>query len=233
MWSFPFSEGWPSAQTEEGTAAAFSPCLRLQTTYEPQPDNPGKGTWTISAHRAPFSSPAWQMRFDATTPVELLQSLHTELFDLYLEDRHSDRDWLFEDETPAQEAYVPLLARGWSHDVKTDGTQTFLPADRLAGVHHRYATTSPHERAWWIWGGHHSEPHWQARITSGTPTALVAAFTVSLISTDPLIRIVNDVPLHTRRNLYLATATGKSPADRPAAQPPPAAGPGPGTGPSR
>lgn len=43
-WGFPFDEGWLFAQTDVGTAAAFSPCLRLQATFDPQPDMPGKGT---------------------------------------------------------------------------------------------------------------------------------------------------------------------------------------------
>ncbi|MFJ7997523.1 DUF317 domain-containing protein [Streptomyces sp. NPDC096310] len=230
MWDFPFSEGWPFAQSEEGTAAAFSPCLRLQTTYYPQPDKPSRGTWTLSAHRAPSSTPVWQMRFDTTTPVELLRDLHVELFDLYMEDRHGDRDGLFEDETAAQEAYVPLLTRGWSHHLKADGTQTFFAPDGLAGVRHQYATTRSHDPAWRIWGGSLAAPQWQAHITPGTPTALVAAFTVSLISTEPLSRTVKDVPLNTRHNLYYATATKQPPRVPPAAQPPPGMGLGPGTG---
>ncbi|MEU0117058.1 DUF317 domain-containing protein [Streptomyces bobili] len=138
-WAFPYDEGWPFAQTDDGTAAAFSPCLRLQTTYDPQPDQRGKGTWTVSAHRAPFTPPAWRITFDAATPVELLHDVHTELLDLYLEDRHSDHDRLFRDETAPHEVYVPLLTRGWSHDVKTDGTQTFLTPEGLGGLRHRYA----------------------------------------------------------------------------------------------
>ncbi|MER6271685.1 DUF317 domain-containing protein [Streptomyces sp900105755] len=67
-WAFPYDEGWPFAQTDDGTDAAFSPCLRLQTTYDPQPDQRGQGTWTVSAHRAPFTPPAWRITFDAATP---------------------------------------------------------------------------------------------------------------------------------------------------------------------
>lgn len=89
VWAFPFEEGWPFAQTEAGTATAFSPCLRLQTTFDPQPDKPGKGTWTINAHRAPFTPPAWRITFDATTPAEILHDVHSELLDLYLQDGDS------------------------------------------------------------------------------------------------------------------------------------------------
>ncbi|MGW3937435.1 DUF317 domain-containing protein [Streptomyces sp. NBC_00024] len=222
-WAFPFDEGWPFAQTDEGTAAAFSPCLRLQTTYDPQPDKP-KGTWTIIAHRAPFTPPAWRITFDATTPVELLHDVHTALLDLYLEDRHSDQDRLFQDETAPHEAYAPLLTRGWSHDVKTDGTQTFLTPEGLGGVRHRYATSgSSGGPAWRSWGGYPSEPHWTARFSFGTPTTLVAAFTASLISTEPLHRTVQEVPVHTRRALYIATTTPMQPhGNTPVAPPPPA-----------
>ncbi|MDX2657044.1 DUF317 domain-containing protein [Streptomyces scabiei] len=209
MWAFPFDEGWPFAQTDTGTAAAFSPCLRLQTTYDPQPDMAGKGTWTINAHRAPFSTLAWQITFDATTPVELLHDVHAELLDLYLEDRYSDQDRLFEDETAPHGAYAPLLARGWSHEVKTDGTQTFLTPEELGGVRHRYAISGSSGPAWRSWGGYPSEPHWTARFSVGTPTTLVAAFTASLISTEPLHRTVQDVPVATRRALYVATTTVK------------------------
>lgn len=123
-WAFPFDEGWPFAQTDEGTAAAFSPCLRLQTTYDPQPDEPGKGTWTISAHQAPFTPPAWRITFDATTPVELLHDVHTELLDLYLEDRDSDQDRLFQDEAAPHEEYAALLAAAGATTSRPMGTQT-------------------------------------------------------------------------------------------------------------
>ncbi|WP_349636892.1 DUF317 domain-containing protein [Streptomyces mirabilis] len=137
VWAFPFEEGWPFAQTDAGTAAAFSPCLRLQTTFDPQPGKPGRGTWTINAHKAPFTPPAWRVTFDATTPAEMLHDIHSELLDLYLEDRYSDQDRLFQDETAPYEAYALLLTRGWSHAVKTDGTQTFLTPEGLGGVRHR------------------------------------------------------------------------------------------------
>ncbi|MET8299453.1 DUF317 domain-containing protein [Streptomyces sp. NPDC006678] len=221
MWAFPFEEGWPFAQTEAGTAAAFSPCLRLQTTFDPQPDRPGRGTWTINAHRAPFAPPAWRVTFDATTPAELLHDVHSELLDLYLEDRYSDLERLFQDLTPPYEAYAPLLTRGWSHAVKTDGMQTFLTPEGLGGVRH-YATSGSGELAWRAWGGYPSEPHWTARFLFGTPTTLVAAFTASLISTEPLQRTVQDVPAHTRRALYVATPTGKQQhGTTPVAPPPP------------
>nr|WP_239109716.1 DUF317 domain-containing protein [Streptomyces coelicoflavus] len=104
VWAFPFEEGWPFAQTEAGTAAAFSPCLRLQTTFDPQPDKAGRGTWTINAHWAPFTPPAWRITFDATTPAEILHDVHSELLDLYLQDGDSAQDRLFQDGTPPYEA---------------------------------------------------------------------------------------------------------------------------------
>ncbi|MEU3629073.1 DUF317 domain-containing protein [Streptomyces fradiae] len=203
-WPFPFDKDWTLHQPEEGTAIATSPCLRLWTSFTPQPDEPGKGTWTIGANRVPFGPVAWRITLDATTPIEPLLDLHTELLDLYLEDRYSDRDWLHEDATAPHEAYAPLFARGWSHSVKTDGTQTFLAPDGLGGVRHRYATTGSDGPIWRAWGGYPSEPHWQARFSFGTPTTLVAAFAASLISTEPVHRTAQDIPFHTRRHLYVA-----------------------------
>ncbi|WP_234436805.1 DUF317 domain-containing protein [Streptomyces maremycinicus] len=77
--------------------------------------------------------------------------------------------------------------------------------------------------AWRSWGGYPSEPHWTARLSFGTPTTLVAAFTASLISTEPLHRTVQEVPVHTRRALYIATTTPMQPhGNTPVAPPPPA-----------
>ncbi|MFF8732045.1 DUF317 domain-containing protein [Streptomyces sp. NPDC015171] len=74
-----------------------------------------------------------------------------------------------------------------------------------------------------VLGGYPSEPHWRAHFSSGTPTTLVAAFTASLISTEPVHRTVQDIPVHTRRALYVATTTPKQPhGNTPAAPPPPA-----------
>ncbi|WP_234325474.1 DUF317 domain-containing protein [Streptomyces sp. NRRL S-146] len=72
------------------------------------------------------------------------------------------------------------------------------PADRARRRSHSlsraYATGGSSELAWRAWGGYPSEPHWTARFSFGTPTTLVAAFTASLISTEPLQRTVQDVP---------------------------------------
>ena len=228
-WAFPFDEGWPFHRAEEGTAAAFSPCLRLWTTFDPQPDKPSKGTWTIGANRVPFGSAAWQITFDATTPVELLRDVHAELRDVYLEDRYRDQDRLFDAAKAPHEAYAPLFARGWSHDVRTSGTQTFFAPEGFGGVRHRY-TIGGSGPTWTAWAGYPSEPYWAARFSFGTPTTLVAAFTTSLISTEPVHRTVKDVPFHTRQHLYIPIGTAKqSPGYSPAA-PPPA---GPGAGPGR
>ncbi|MCV2463951.1 DUF317 domain-containing protein [Streptomyces sp. ICN988] len=107
--------------------------------------------------------------------------------------------------------------------VKTDGTQTFLTPEGLGGVRHRYATGASSEPSWRAWGGYPSEPHWTARFSFGTPTMLVAAFTASLISTEPLRRTVQDVPTQTRRALYVATATGRQPHSNPSVAPLPPA----------
>ncbi|MDH2388588.1 DUF317 domain-containing protein [Streptomyces sp. HNM0663] len=211
-WPFPFDEDWALHQPDEGTAYATSPCLRLWTRFVPEPEKWGKGTWTIGANRVPLGPIYWQITFDATTPIELLHDVHVELLDLYLEDRYSDQEWLFEDATAPHEAYAPLFARGWSHDVKTDGTQTFLAREGLGGVRHRYTIGGSGGPAWRSWGGYPSEPHWKATFSFGTPTTLVAAFTASLISTEPLHRTVQNLPFHTRSHLYVATtAAAKQP----------------------
>lgn len=225
-WTFPFDEDWTLHQHENGEAFAVSPCLRLWTHLRPEPDTSRRRTWTIAVNRVPYGPAAWQITFDATTPVELLHDVHDELLDLYLEDPYSDRDFLDEDTTPAYEAYAPLFAQGWGHSVQTDGTQTFSCWDGLAGVRHRYATTGFDGPAWRAWGGHLSERLWQARFSTGTPTVLVAAFTASLISTEPVHRAVTDIPSQFRRHLYLATPTPKPPPSTPPAGPPPSPGAG-------
>ncbi|MET9556859.1 DUF317 domain-containing protein [Streptomyces sp. NPDC006645] len=223
-WPLPFDEDWTLHQHENGEAFTVSPCLRLWTHLRPEPGASRRGTWTIAANRVPFGPAAWQITFDATTPVELLRDVHAELLDLYLEDLHSDQDHLFGDTTPAYEAYAPLFAQGWGHSVKTDGTQTFRSWDGLAGVRHRYAITGSDGPAWRAWGGYQSEPLWQARFSTGTPTTLVAAFTASLHSTVPLHRAVTDTPSQFRRHLYLTTPTLKPATGTPPGGPPPGAG---------
>ncbi|MFD4479457.1 DUF317 domain-containing protein [Streptomyces sp. NPDC058471] len=225
IWPFPFDDGWHLHPADEGMVFASSPCARLWTRFAPAPERRGKGTWTIGANRIPFGPRAWQITLDATTPAELLRDVHAELLDLYLEDRSSDQDPLFEDATAPHEVYTPLLARGWSHSVKTDGTQTFLAPERLGSVRHRYATTGSDGPIWRAWGGDPSEPHWQARFSFGAPTTLAAAFTASLVSTEPLQRTVQDVPFHTRRHLYAAPAAAKQPPTSPTPAPPTAAAP--------
>ncbi|MYT96579.1 MULTISPECIES: DUF317 domain-containing protein [unclassified Streptomyces] len=226
--AWPFPEDWTVHQSDDGAALATSPCLRLFTTLVPNADSRGKGKWTVTANRAPFGPAAWQVSFDVTTPVELLHDFHTELLDLYLEDRHSDQERLFEDDTPPQEAYTLLLARGWSHQVKTDGTQFFRDPESLGVVQHRYATTIHDDSPTWsAWGGYPSEPHWRARFSQGTPTTLVAAFTASLVFTEPVTRVVKDIPFHTRRHMYVAATAPAhqlpvtSPVTAPAALPGP------------
>ncbi|WP_329074367.1 DUF317 domain-containing protein [Streptomyces niveus] len=71
-----------------------------------------------------------------------------------------------------------------------------------------------------------SEPLWQARFSTGTPTALVAAFTASLISTEPVHRAVTDIPSQFRRQLYLTTPVPKPAPSTPPAGPPPSPGAG-------
>ncbi|MFD5161852.1 DUF317 domain-containing protein [Streptomyces hawaiiensis] len=169
IWPFPFEDGWHLHQGIEGMVFAISPSARLWTRFAPKPEERSQGTWTIGMNHVAFGSRAWEITFDATTPAEVLLDVHTELLDLYLEDRYSDQDRLFEDTTAAQEVYTPLLTRGWGHTIKTDGTQTFLTPEGLGGVHHRYDTTGSDGLSWRAWGGSPSEPYWRARFSAGAP----------------------------------------------------------------
>ncbi|MEV5878027.1 DUF317 domain-containing protein [Streptomyces sp. NPDC052101] len=176
----------------------------------PDPDRPGHMQWITAAHHNPFGPATWQITCDAITPVELLRDTHAELLDLYLEGRHSTQDHLFDDQTPPRQADAPLLARGWGHVVKTDGTQHFLAPDILGGVRHKYAEprlNTPAEPAWTAWAGYADDPHWRVRFSRATPTTLVAAFTASLLSTEPVQRAVKDVPLRTRDRVHIASTT--------------------------
>ncbi|KPI02858.1 protein of unknown function DUF317 [Actinobacteria bacterium OK074] len=216
-WPFPFDADWSLLLSEEGPAFAVSPCLRLWTSLVPEPDQPRNGRWTITACRTPFGPATWRITFDATTPVELLHDVHTELLDVY------DLG-LFEDETEPHEAYKLLLAHGWSHRIKKDGTQTFSSPEGLGAVRHRYASTGSRGLAWTAWGGYPNTPDWRAQFSFGTPPSLVAAFTASLISTEPVRRTVQDIPVYARSHLYVAAATTTAkptPPSTPAAMPPP------------
>lgn len=216
IWPFPFDQDWTLHQSDEGAACATSPCLRLWTRFLPEPDASGNGTWTISANRTPFGKTAWRITFDATTPAELLHDVHAALLDLYLEDH------LFEAATAPHEVYTPLLARGWSHSIKTDGTQTFHAPDGEGRVQHRYTAPTGIDPVWRAWAGYSRSPLWQARFSLGAPTVLAAAFTASLISSEPLHRAVKDIPFFTRRHLYVAPAAAKQLPSYPTPALPPA-----------
>ncbi|MES9558054.1 MULTISPECIES: DUF317 domain-containing protein [unclassified Streptomyces] len=204
VWPFPFDDGWHLHPADAGMVFASSPCARLWTRFAPEPEKRGKGTWTIGASRVPFGELTWQTVFDATTPAELLRDVHAELLDLY------DQGRLFDGATERYEGYALLLDRGWSHNVKTSDIQTFLAPDLLGGVH-QYVNRAADRPEWRVWGGDIWEPDWSAELSSGTPTALVAAFTASLVSTEPVQRAVRDLPVHARQHLYMATPTAKRP----------------------
>lgn len=223
IWPFPFDDGWHLHPAADGMTFSSSPCARLWTRLALEPDTRGQGTWTIGANRIPFGPKEWEITFDVTTPAELLHDVHAELLDVYLKDRYSDRDRLFDDDTAPHTAYAPLFARGWSHEVQMVGTQTFRSPDGLGAVRHRFAPGGSGDAAWTTWAGDWANPHWKTRFPRGAPATLVAAFTASLISTEPLHRTVKDVPLDFRHRLYTAAAT----AHQPVAVPPPS-GPAPG-----
>ncbi|RZD82206.1 DUF317 domain-containing protein [Streptomyces albidoflavus] len=220
VWGFPFAEGWPFAQTEEGAAVAFSPCLLLQTTYDPKAIGPSvgprgaikpsKGVWTVTARWRPFVPPTWKVAFDATTPAEAVHDFHRELLALYRE--HPNGTWLFQPRVADSQVYAPLLARGWHHAVQTDGIQIFRPPDGTGGLSHQYTGkhvstarepvtawgpwggfSDDQTAAWRAWGGIADDPEWRARFTVKTPARLVGAFTSSLASAEPLQRTVESL----------------------------------------
>ncbi|MET9566793.1 DUF317 domain-containing protein [Streptomyces tauricus] len=55
-------------------------------------------------------------------------------------------------------------------------------------MRHEYAERRSGASTWLSWGGYPDEPNWKAHFSFGTPTTLVAAFTASLVSTEPLHR---------------------------------------------
>ncbi|MFE7119983.1 DUF317 domain-containing protein [Streptomyces sp. NPDC057654] len=226
VWPFPYDDGWSLHQLDEETTYAVSSCLRLRTRYALDLAAPGNKAWTIAASREPFAPAAWAITLDAGTPAELVRDVHAEVLDLYQADGHrGSAQRLFTDDTPPHEAYAQLFARGWSHTVDPANTQVFRAPDGLAGLD--YTPGISGVPVWRAWGGYPGEPHWQARFSRGTPPALVAAFTASLISTEPLHRTIQDVPFHTRRHLYLATSTPQqTPPSTPAIAPPPHPGAG-------
>ncbi|WP_406220700.1 DUF317 domain-containing protein [Streptomyces decoyicus] len=220
-WPFPFDEDWSLHQPEDRPTIAASPCLRLRASHLIHSTRPGAyGRWITTAHRDPFGPPTWQITFGPDTPLEFLHDVHTELLDLYLEDPRAGQEWLFENNAAPHEAYAPLLVRGWSHRVEISGSQFFTSPSALAGVQHLYATTDSTVPTWTTWGGDASAPTWRGEFSYGTPTALVASFIASLISTDPVRRTVKDIPAQTRRHVYeapLATASHQAPPLSPVA----------------
>ncbi|MFF9785098.1 DUF317 domain-containing protein [Streptomyces nigrescens] len=211
-WPFPFDGDWSLHQPEDRPAIAASPCLRLRTSHLIHSTRPGEyGEWITTAHRDPFGPATWQITFSPNTPLEFLHDVHTELLDVYLEDPHIGRKWLFEeDSTAPHEAYAPLLGRGWSHSVKTNGTQFFESPDGFGGVSHQYATTDTQVPAWTAFGGFQKGHTWGVSFSHSTPVTLVAAFTASMISPEPVHRMVKDIPAYTRRHIYEAPSARAS-----------------------
>ncbi|MEU5825118.1 DUF317 domain-containing protein [Streptomyces sp. NPDC047803] len=229
IWPFPFDSGWRLHPAEDGMTFSSSPCARVWTRLVLEPDTRGQGMWTIGASRIPFGPTSWQIVFDVTTPAELLHDVPAELRDRYLWDRSNDRAYLFNDETAPHTAYAPLFAGGWSHEANVQGTQTFRSPDGLGAVRYRFAPGTlrgPNDPAWTAWAGDWGTPQWKARFARNTPATLVAAFTTSLISTEPLHRTLKDVPLDFRHRLNTTAATAHQPPARPPAAPPPT-GPAP------
>ncbi|MFJ6783626.1 DUF317 domain-containing protein [Streptomyces yangpuensis] len=198
---------------------ASSPCLRLRSGFLADPGGAaGEGAWITAAYQQPFAAAAWNARFDASTPVEMIWDFHTELLHFYLDDTYSDSELLFHDDTAPVAAYLPLLNAGWTHTASNWGSQHFRSPDGMAHLEHRYATTDRDKPVWMLNVGDPSEPLWRASFTSRTPVTFVAAFTTSLVAEEPLTRIAREVPLYTE-HLLLAPAPDRKPANTPALPP--------------
>ncbi|MER6031582.1 DUF317 domain-containing protein [Streptomyces sp. NPDC001851] len=90
--------------------------------------------------------------------------------------------------------------------------------------HRRKSLGSRLAPSWRAWGGQPDEPQWSVQFTPSTPTTLVAAFTASLLSTEPVERTVKDVPFFTRHHVSVAVATPTAKPPKPftpVATPPP------------
>ncbi|MFJ9551267.1 DUF317 domain-containing protein [Streptomyces erythrochromogenes] len=201
---------------------ASSPCLRLRSGFLAYPGGAaGDGAWITAAHEQPFEAAAWNARFDAATPVEMIWDFHTELLHFYLDDAYSDRDMLFHDNTAPAAAYLPLLNAGWTHTISNQGSQHFHSRDGMAHLEHRYAATDREKPVWKVSAGTPLEPLWRASFTSRTPVTYVAAFTASLVTEEPLTRAVSEVPFHTMHFARTAPAPDRRPTSTPALPPAP------------
>ncbi|MCX5303127.1 DUF317 domain-containing protein [Streptomyces sp. NBC_00160] len=213
---------WSFHCPEDGYQLASSPCLRLRSGFLAEPGRAsGDGAWITAAYQQPFETAAWNARFDASTPVEMIWDFHTELLHFYLDDAYSDSDMLFHDDTAPAAAYLPLLNAGWTHTASHWGSQHFHSPDGMAHLEHRYGTTDRNKPVWMLNVGYPSEPLWQASFTSRTPVTYVAAFTSSLVREEPLTRAVGEVPFHTRHLARLASIPDRTPASTPAMPPAP------------
>ncbi|MFF8958663.1 DUF317 domain-containing protein [Streptomyces sp. NPDC014894] len=222
-WPFPFEEGWSLHRPDAGHRIASSPCLRVQTGFLPDPDNPSSGTWTTALQK-PFGQPQWRATFTGAAPLELLRDFHTELLSLYLADEDNVEDYLLDADTPALVGYMPLLMEDWSHTVRKDGKQVFHSPDNVAALWHWY--TERPQGSWVFQAGIPDQPPvWKATFTAGTPVPLISAFTSSLVEDEPLTRTVHDIPIATRDFLYFpeglpTRAASPQPPPKPAAPPP-------------
>jgi hypothetical protein len=222
VWPFPANQGWTVHAPPLGQRIATSPCQRVRCG-----NNEGRRT-VLEVRRDPFAAPAWEAAFDWETPVELLADFHAQLLRSY---GHADQpleSFLADHARPAQ-AYLPLLAAGWNHEISTGGWQTFTSPDGLATLRHHYAPGLDKKAdAWTMFVGEHGLPLWAATFTAAAPVHLVAAFTASVTATAPLIRTAGQVPTDPRPLHRLPVQL----SDRPAAAVPlvPRLPPVPGSG---
>ncbi|MEH0628556.1 DUF317 domain-containing protein [Streptomyces stelliscabiei] len=215
VWPFPFDQDWTLNRSEDGPAIAISPGMRLLAGHIPSEAHPRGGEWLVAAHKDPFRPATWTATLDASTPVELVRDFYAEVLALCEADARGERDLLRPDDIRPQDVYLPLLAAGWRHTVKTDGTQYFRSSDRYGVLEHAYVRKNPAAPVWSAWGGPPDSTLWKATFSSAVPASLVAAFASSLASTVPLARAVWSVPAEARLHLTLPEARTDSVRHKP------------------
>ncbi|MEU6148026.1 DUF317 domain-containing protein [Streptomyces sp. NPDC047081] len=216
VWPFPFDQGWTLHQPEHGRAIAISPGMRVLAGHLTS-EEPGRGgEWLVAAHKDPFRPATWTATLDASTPVELVGDLYSEVLRLCEADARGEGDLMRSDDVLPQDVYLPLLTAGWRHMIKTDGTQHFRSLDGYGVLEHVYAPRQGAASVWAAWGGTPDHPLWKARFSSAAPASLVAAFASSLASRVPLARAVWNIPAEARPHLTLPDAQTDSAGLRPA-----------------
>lgn len=140
-----------------------------KTMLRIDPDQP----WWSVRHARIGDWPAWSMRFDARTPVEIIAAVTDTLTDPATA---SD---------PSTDPYEPLRLAGWRDGHDHDGLTS---PDGIAHVEH---FTDSGSNCWFARALVSEDPEgliWQAYFDGNTPPHLIAAFTRALADKAPLPR---------------------------------------------